>query len=772
MADAQLEDDLDFIRSFCPIFTPCDAQYDERKHKYTKVPSVRSWNTLTAERSAQLVDGRRDVQYLMFVTGEPTGLFVLDHDRLHPHRPDHVGCIDGVEAAQRWIGPIDTPDTFTTRSIGGGYHKVYRATPELAAHIKNGPLVKGVLLEVLYNKRAFMYGKGCAIVHRIQPQPPPNAVRQVIIQRSFNTQINIGTVNIATGTLPSSDPINAALHTDVSWTVTQEDNQTFMLVPATRQCCVQTQVQHTHPGHSCIYVHRTSVVLTCFSHGKRLLQGEVSQRLRALFFARREPRTDGVTALVETLVAVASQHQLAREQGMVLKRISPQVPVYEPLQTYEAFVTSRLANHPQLIAFPRRFHELLIYMARIETTAFPFVKRDRTYLGFANGMLNLVTGQLEGYGHLAPGVSPRHYIDQPCRFDALDTPCFDRIFRYQLETDEPDASDTLYTYFLGLIGRLFYEVGQSDSFDVMPFVVGDTNTGKSTLIDIVAAMFAPHAVGVVDSSLETIFGLQTLHTKELIVSPEVPENLAQQLASDKFKKMVCGETVAVPIKHGVAETVRWRVPMLMCGNDYPRYRDERGSVSKRLAIFSFTRHVPTQDASLKGRIFAEELAPLVLKCLLAYRQLLQRTGTAGFWAHCPAYFRDTTAGMHESTDYLHMFLTLGHGDNSWFDRTTHRRKVMYFVQHPGHLLWMEEFKKKFYDYLRFRHPLVKHRWTKDYSAFKRLGYVIERRHMCRACKQPATRGCCADYSHANRSHIDVITNIECVETYLPAEECD
>ena len=95
---------------------------------------------------------------------------------------------------------------------------------------------------------------------------------------------------------------------------------------------------------------------------------------------------------------------------------------------------------------------------------------------------------------------------------------------------------------------------------------------------------------------------------------------------------------------------------------------------------------------------------------------------------------------------------------------------MYFVQHDGYTLWMEEFKKKFYDYLRFRHPLVKHRWTKDYSTFKRLGYVIERRHMCRACKQAATRGCCANYGHANRSHIDVITNIECVETYLPAGE--
>lgn len=87
------------------------------------------------------------------------------------------------------------------------------------------------------------------------------------------------------------------------------------------------------------------------------------------------------------------------------------------------------------------------------------------------------------------------------------------------------------------------------------------------------------------------------------------------------------------------------------------------------------------------------------------------------------------------------------------------------IHRAGLLRHMEEFKKKFYDYMRFRHPLVKHRWTKDYSTFKRLGYVVERRNMCRACKRTAVIGCCDDYNHANRSNVDIITNIVCVEEY-------
>ena len=60
-------------------------------------------------------------------------------------------------------------------------------------------------------------------------------------------------------------------------------------------------------------------------------------------------------------------------------------------------------------------------------------------------------------------------------------------------------------------------------------------------------------------------------------------------------------------------------------------------------------------------------------------------------------------------DYVHMFLILGFGDKSWYDRVANARKVMYFVQQPGRSLWMEEF----FDYMRFRHPQVKHRWSKD-----------------------------------------------------------
>ena len=752
-----MSSDYEFLQNIFKKF--CPAKYDDNGWKRSKRPMFKGWLDVTEEQSAELaqhVDYREGP--FMFLTGKTTQYIAVDLDKRDAHRRDHVNKIDGMQYWEEHYCEPDHMNTLIIKTPSGGRHLVYKYQDG----IKSGQLEKDVLIDILSDGKAIFFGEGYKITNRVMPSDPP---RKFVQKTIYNTQVNIGSIYVNSDTFPSDNSVNEVLGWDFTWQMSKETADSYRLVPNTDMCCVDGVTRHSHAGHSCVFVNRSSVVLSCFNttHGKKVLQGNVSQRLRLLFFGQKDK---GITELVDTLLAVASEEQLARENGMVLKRISKNVPVYESLSKYKTFLTARLANNAQLKAFPQHFKNLLLYMDNVDDDAFPFVKRDRKYIGFSNGMLNIVSGTLERYDCHNTGVSPRHYINQVCQFDDLSTPLFDSIFCYQLECG--DESDAVYTYLLGLIGRLFYDVGEFDRFDVMPLIVGDTSTGKSTLVDIVSAMFAPDRIGVVDSSHEDVFGLQSMYEKELVVSSEIPDNMARMLASDKFKKMVCGEKIEVPIKHGVAETVTWRVPMIMCGNDYPRYRNEKGAISKRLAIFSFTRYVDIQDSSLKNRIIDEELSRLVVKSLIAYRQLLHHTGTTSFWMRCPSYFRDTTAGMHETTDYVHMFLTIGHGDNSWFDRAVHAQKVMYFVQRPGHTMWMEDFKKKFYDYLRFRHPLIKHRWSKDYSPFKRLGYVIERRNMCRACKQPATRKCCVHYGPANRSHIDIITNIECVEMYLPA----
>ena len=202
---------------------------------------------------------------------------------------------------------------------------------------------------------------------------------------------------------------------------------------------------------------------------------------------------------------------------------------------------------------------------------------------------------------------------------------------------------------------------------------------------------------------------------------------------------------------------QWKVPMFMCGNRYLSYSDDRGSISKRLAIFRFDKYVTNMDDSLRRKIIDTELAKIVVKSLKAYRTIIDRAGSRGFWNTCPEYFLETRDEMNQCTDYIHMFLTLGPDENAW------RNKVMYFVYVKDKTLLLEKFKQKFMNYMRFRHPHVKYKWDQDLSAFKRLGYEIVYTKVCRACGNEAHANCCVNYSHANRSTGRMIKHIVCVE---------
>ena len=129
-------------------------------------------------------------------------------------------------------------------------------------------------------------------------------------------------------------------------------------------------------------------------------------------------------------------------------------------------------------------------------------------------------------------------------------------------------------------------------------VKGDSETGKSTVLNIIKAMFSPGSVGILNSNFESTFGLEAQHNKELLITHEVPEHMSSKLSSDLFKQMVCGEDVSVACKNKSALTIKWDVPMFLCGNSNIAYDGIQGSVSRWLAIFMFDRHVPNKDLGL------------------------------------------------------------------------------------------------------------------------------------------------------------------------------
>ena len=752
----QVLDDLAFLMAIPDVsYVPCEVTYDSAKGKYTKTPCISKWTKVTPKESIEIASLTRysKHRHFLFVTGKKAGFFVLDYDILNSVRTDHADKIDGIKFGEQECGPLDAPDTLTMRSIGGGYHKVYKLTPELEGMLQSKQLTPVALVDILYEGRGFMFGDGCRIVHRMLPQIPPADVVQFIqnnITTNNNVQINV-TMNEP---LPSelSDRLSTAYGIVTTWIVKELDNA-YQLTPDTSRCCVNTDHTHSQTGHSCLYVRKNAVTANCFSHGKRVIEGDISRNIREMFFTYSTESKKPTAILIDTVIRAAKQDNLIRDNGIVMRPVKSRY-AYEYMSTYEEFVSLQLMVHDELVREqPRRFNDVMVYMRTMDHVDFPIVHRDYRYVSFTNGILDIVEGHRVGTEVLEHGAIPRHHLSLPCSFDNLNTPLFDQLVFHQLE------EHIIYTYLLALIGRLFYPVRQFDTFDIVPFIVGEVNTGKSTLVNIICAMFAPERVGVFDSTHEMIFGLQSKHDKELIVASEVTDKMVHQLSSDMFRKMVCGERVNLPIKHAAAiASVPWRVPLFLCGNEYLNYADDQGSISKRLAIFRFAKYVPVRNDTLEQQIITQELAALLVKSLIAYRQLLAYAGNRGFWDTCPDYFRDTRDEMNEHTDHLSMFLTLGPDGNAWSN------KSLYFMHVPGREMLLEEFKKKFANYMRFRHPNIKYKWKQDYAAFKRLGYDVVYAYICKSCLTNIGPGCCMHYSHTNRSKRYVIKNIVCIET--------
>ena len=747
--------DMQFLQGLFKKFVPAKVSHSEGKR--LKRPMFTGWLNVTAEESIELA---RCADYehgpFIFLTGKATQYMTVDLDRSDGMRTDHANKQDGVSYYTNKFGDLGSIKTLLIKTPSGGYHLVYK----YREGIKSGQLEKDVLIDILSDNRGMCFGPDYGIVTKMMPASPPTELVQHIFNVQQNINVNCNQVNnnnnaFAAAAATHSDKINKILEADWRWDVVRSDRGCYKLVPLTRICMVDKGHSHTDPKHSCLVVSKTRVTAKCFSHGESAITGVRSKQLRSLLFHDDDCFED----VMHHIVSIAKTDSLGRRDGFVWKVHRDRPWIYHREASYEDFANSVFAGNPVFMRNPRRFADMLRYMESIAHPDFPFLKKDKAYIGFRNCFLNIETFHV-GTEWNDAGTVPRHSIDQDFSWDNMYTPLFDGLLQHQLGSGE------VYGYLLALIGRLLFEVKQFDNYNVIPLIKGDTGTGKSTLLAVIQAMFSSGSVGVLNSNNELTFGLETRYDKEILIAHEIGDQFTHRLASDLFKQMVCGEDIHIPRKNKSAIDIRWRAPLFLCSNVHLSYKDVQGSISRRLIIFRFDNYIADahKDTSLDAKILSSELPAIIAKCLHAYKLMLHTIGNESFWKYCPDYFHDNTDQMKEDTDYIYMFLTLPPGDNIY------RAHSVYFMKDDNASMLLQDFKRMFMNYMKYRHTGVNYKWTSDYSSIRKLGYEVEYGSICKACGQVARTGCCNNFNIANRCRRFVIKYLKCVE--IPVHDCN
>ena len=239
------------------------------------------------------------------------------------------------------------------------------------------------------------------------------------------------------------------------------------------------------------------------------------------------------------------------------------------------------------------------------------------------------------YGHL------EDWYDIP-------TPHFQEIMDYQGFDEEVMR----WMYVIG--GRLCFDVGDMDGWQVIPFLKGVARSGKSTLITKVFRKFyCTEDVRTLSNNVEKKFGLSAIYDAYMFIAPEVKNDLSLEQA--EFQSIVSGEDVSVAIKCEKAKSIEWKTPGVLGGNEVPQWKDNSGSILRRILTFNFGKQVKCADTTMEDKL-ERDLPAILQKCVRAYLEYSQRYANKDVWNVVPEYFKTIQRQVAMVTSVLENFL--------------------------------------------------------------------------------------------------------------------
>lgn len=298
------------------------------------------------------------------------------------------------------------------------------------------------------------------------------------------------------------------------------------------------------------------------------------------------------------------------------------------------------------------------YLEKCNDYQFPRLVRDRNVWAFRNGVYLGREDRVHWFEGaeqpLANSVVACKYFDldldnfEGTHWTEIPTPAVQSILEYQ------GFSKEVSEWFYILVGRMMYTIGDRDGWQVIPFLLGQAGTGKSSITNnVVAELYDATDVGTLSNNSEKQFGLSAFYDKFIFVAPEIKSDM--KLEQAEFQSMCSGEEMQICIKHKTAFSYKWKAPGFLAGNQTPAWTDNSGSIQRRVVVFNFERPVTGGDMMLGERL-KNEMGAFIVKVNRAYLEASEKYGSKNVWEVLPAYFKSTRDEMAASVNSVEAFL--------------------------------------------------------------------------------------------------------------------
>ena len=309
--------------------------------------------------------------------------------------------------------------------------------------------------------------------------------------------------------------------------------------------------------------------------------------------------------------------------------------------------------------------QIVDHLTRTQDPRFPSLIKDRNVFSFRNGIYFSVISKAKGissteeykdlfvkydseeYKKLDKHIVACKYFDMDFRECEESTTALDSIYEYQKLDKDVILINKM------LLGRMLYNVGDMDNWQVIPFLLGAGGTGKSTINNIVRMFYEHEDVGIMGNNYQKTFGLADIYDKFAFIAPEIKRDWGIDQA--EFQEIVSGGKINVNIKHKSSVRVEWTAPGMLGGNENPGFVDNASSIQRRVIVTRFDHKVVDGDPQLPKKL-EQEMDVILKECNRAYLKYAKNYHNKDIWSVLPDYFLETQKLMAAASNALYAYL--------------------------------------------------------------------------------------------------------------------